>query len=133
HFPRRNRLVSGLSLGVLVVEAGLKSGSLITARLATEQGREVFAIPGSIRNPQSKGCHYLIHQGAKLVENCQDILIEIKNLALAASVQPIPSHKSQKNSLAEIHSLLLECIGYEVTSLDQIVIRSQLSINKVAM
>ncbi|NNC96627.1 MAG: DNA-protecting protein DprA [Gammaproteobacteria bacterium] len=126
-FPRRNRLISGLSLGTLVVEASLRSGSLITAQCALEQGREVFAIPGSIHNPMSKGCHGLIKQGAKLVENAADIIEELQShLQRMSSGLHSSQHREQRQ--VEQHSTLdpeyrdlLEHITYAPISIDQLV------------
>lgn len=122
NFPRRNRLISGFSKGVLVVEAATESGSLITARLAGEQGREVFAIPGSIHSPQSRGCHKLIKQGAKLVDSVQDILDEIdwensEDSSAAFSDEPIPPADD-----------LLQLMGFDPCSIDELAIRSGLTI-----
>ena len=117
NFPRRNRLISGLSQGCLVVEANLQSGSLITARLAGEQGREVFAIPGSIHSPVAKGCHQLIKQGAKLVDQIQDILDELGN--------HLPAPKSPTPPAAE-HPLL-QHMGYDPVSMEALVQRSGLT------
>jgi DNA processing protein len=127
HFPQRNRLISGLSLGVLVVEAALRSGSLITARTAAEQGREVFAIPGSIHSPLARGCHALIRQGAKLVETAADVLEELSALVgfqVAAGEQPVaPAAPVLDGEQAR----LLELIGHDPVDADTLVERSGLT------
>jgi DNA processing protein len=121
HFPRRNRLISGLSLGTLIVEAARQSGSLITAQHALEQGREVFAIPGSIHNPMAKGCHNLIQQGAKLIETAQDILEEIQP---QLAVRHCRIDKKPVDTLAKPLKKILNAVDYEITTLDLIVRRS---------
>jgi DNA processing protein len=122
NFPRRNRIISGLSLGCLVVEASMQSGSLITARMALEQGREVFAIPGSIHSPQSRGCHALIKQGAKLVESAADILEEIGIPSRAAPQQPVP----------ETRHPLLTHIGHDPIDAERLAERSGLTIAELS-
>lgn len=111
HFPMRNRIIAGLTRGTLVVEAALQSGSLITARLASEAGREIFAIPGSIHSPQSRGCHALIKQGAKLVEGAQDILEELRPPGRHAA--PPDTHPA---SVRE--DSLLDALGFDPVTLD---------------
>lgn len=131
HFPRRNRIISGLSLGVLVVEAAVQSGSLITARQALEQGREVFAIPGSIHNPVARGCHALIRQGAKLVETAADILEELG--ALAGAVAPDrPPAPAAAPALDEDYRRLLDSLGHEPVSVDLLVERCGLTAEAVS-
>jgi DNA processing protein len=120
HFPQRNRLIAGLSLGTLVVEAALQSGSLITARMALEAGREVFAIPGSIHAPQSRGCHRLIRQGAKLVETGDDVIEELR-------LDRLPHAERASDAPAGEHSPtdpLLEAMGYDPVTLDALSART---------
>ena len=127
NFPKRNRIISGLSQGTLVVEAALASGSLITARLATEQGREVFAIPGSIHAPQSRGCHALIKQGAKLVECAQDVLEECRWALPAASsftADDTAVGTDEPAATAPRESALLQAMGYDPVGLDALVNRT---------
>lgn len=132
HFPQRNRIISGLSLGVLVVEAAEASGSLITAGLALEQGREVFAIPGSIHNPLAKGCHALIKKGqAKLTETVQDILTELAP-QLRRFVQPAAILDKELAHLSPTALALLKQIPYDPISADELLMNCQLSASEFA-
>ena len=132
HFPQRNRIISGLSLGVLVVEAAEASGSLITARLALDQGREVFAIPGSIHNPLAKGCHALIKKGqAKLTETVQDVLSELAP-QLRRFVQSSQTAEADFSGLSPTAVALLKQIPYDPISADELMVNCQLSASEFA-
>ena len=128
NFPRRNRIISGLSVGTLVIEAALQSGSLITARLAGEQGREVFAIPGSIHNPMARGCHRLLRQGARLVENVADIFNELgailgESMRFLAQMSQTPAIPVPLR-LDKEYEILLDALGFEPSNLDELVVRT---------
>lgn len=137
HFPQRNRIISGLSLGVLVVEAAVQSGSLITAHQAIEQNREVFAIPGSIHNPLARGCHQLIRQGAHLVETAQDIVDQLgSQLALQREltfgVQPAMGVPELPDDLTVEARQLVEAMGFDSISVDELVERTALGAGDIA-
>ena len=136
-FPARNRLLAGLSLGVLVVEATKRSGSLITARLAGEQGRSVFAIPGSIHNPLARGCHQLIRQGALLVESGEDLLLELGPRLADAGARPqarpsVSPAAAVKQDLERDHQVLLEAMAWDPVSIDELVQRTSLTAAEVS-
>lgn len=148
HFPRRNRIISGLALGTLVVEAGLRSGSLITARCASEQGRDVFAIPGSINNPLARGCHQLIRDGARLTESAEEIIVELSALAaglgdrLRERIESAPGAADAKGDSGPAvaaaggrdpdYLRLLQALGHDESTLDELAERTGLAVSALS-
>jgi DNA processing protein len=131
NFPRRNRLISGLSRGCLVVEAAAASGSLITARAAADQGREVFAIPGSIHSPLSKGCHALIKTGAKLVESADDVLAELSGFRQLGSASTIRRRADSGEDTTPEETGLLALMGHDPVDVDSLCSRAGLPADQV--
>jgi DNA processing protein len=144
HFPSRNRIISGLSLAVLVIEAGLNSGTLITARKAAEQGRDVFALPGSLNNPMAKGCHRLIREGARLVETTADIMQELGPVAAELQMEirqrldlpgkPRKKTPSGKENLLDDadYRAVWETLGYDPKPVDSIIEQTRLSAREIS-
>jgi DNA processing protein len=127
HFPQRNRIIAGLSVGTVVVEAATRSGSLITARLAGIAGREVFALPGSIHNERARGCHELIRQGAKLVERVEDVLCELKISFESQLVASPPDVAKKPPRLDKASKILLDALAFEPASVDSLIERTGLN------